>query len=74
MKQTVDARVDVVSSWLAILIVLIDMVTKLIIYLREASAGLLVELYRAIQSLKMYDEQTVRLSRFCFIIAKIVSH
>ncbi len=38
MKQTVDARVDVVSSWLAILIVLIDMVTKLIIYLREASA------------------------------------
>lgn len=74
MKQTVDARVDVVSSWLAILIVLVDMVTKLIIYLREASAGLLVELYRAIQSLKMYDEQTVRLSRFCFIIAKIVSH
>lgn len=74
MKQTVDARVDVVSSWLAILIVLIDMVIKLIIYLREASAGLLVELYRAIQSLKMYDEQTVRLSRFCFIIAKIVSH
>ncbi len=42
--------------------------------LREASASLLVQLYRAIQSLRTWNEQQVWLSRFFCCIARIVSH